>query len=230
MEQLVFDLAPPEPPSFANFLPGRNAEALATLAGFAAGDASTTGLLLWGAAGAGKTHVLRACVAAATARGAKATYIADPGALAATDAEALGELALVAVDALDAASPDAQGRLFTLFNGLQAGGRHFIGASRAPLASLALRDDLRSRLGWGLVLELLPLADDDKAAALSAYARTRGFAVPEDVIRYLLAHGRRDMPTLIGALAALDRHSLAQRRPITVPMMREWLQREVGLG
>ena len=77
--------------------------------------------------------------------------------------------------------------------------------------------------------ELLPLADDDKAAALSAYARTRGFAIPDDVIRYLLAHGRRDMPALIGALAALDRHSLAQRRPITVPLMREWLQREVGL-
>ena len=53
MEQLVFDLAPPEPPSFANFLPGRNAEVLAALARFAAGDATTTGILLWGVAGAG---------------------------------------------------------------------------------------------------------------------------------------------------------------------------------
>ncbi len=229
MEQLVFDLAPPEPPSFANFLPGRNAEAIAALVGFAASEASTTGLLLWGMPGAGKTHLLRACVAAATARGAAATYLADPGTLAATDADILGDLALVAVDALDAAGSDAQARLFTVFNRLHAGGRHFIGASRAPLASLRLRDDLRSRLGWGLVHELLPLTDDDKPAALSAYARRRGFAIPDEVIRYLLAHGRRDMPTLIGALAALDRHSLAQRRPITVPMMREWLQRDVGL-
>ncbi|HYR00978.1 MAG TPA: DnaA regulatory inactivator Hda [Casimicrobiaceae bacterium] len=229
MEQLVFDLAPPEPPSFANFLPGRNAEVLAALARFAAGDATTTGILLWGVAGAGKTHLLRACVAAAASRGAAATYVADPGALAATDADVLSERALVAVDALDDAAPDAQARLFTLFNLLQAEGRHLVGASRAPLASLGLREDLRSRLGWGLVHEVLPLADDDKPAALAAYARSRGFAIPDDAIRYLLAHGRRDMPTLVGALAALDRHSLAQQRPITVPMIRDWLQRDVGL-
>lgn len=230
MEQLVFDLAPPAPPTFANFLPGRNAEPLAALARFAAGDASTTGVLLWGAGGAGKTHLLRACVAAATARGVTATYLADPGALAAMDPEALGARAIVAVDSIDMAGADAQGRLFTLFNRLQAEGGHFVGASRVPPASLALREDLRTRLGWGLVLELLPLSDDDKPAALSAYAKGRGFAIPDDVIRYLLAHGRRDMPTLIGALAALDRHSLALRRPITVPMIREWLQREVGLS
>src|SRR5512143_22087 len=229
MEQLVFDLAPPEPPSFANFLPGRNAEAVAALARFAAGDATTTGILLWGVAGAGKTHLLRACVAAAALRGAAATYVADPGALAATDADVLGERAVVAVDALDDAAPDAQARLFTLFNRLQAEGRHLVGASRAPLASLGLREDLRSRLGWGLVHEVLPLADDDKPAALAAYARSRGFAIPDDVFRYGLAHGRRDMPTLIGALAALDRHSLAQQRPITVRMIRDWLQRDVGL-
>jgi DnaA-homolog protein len=229
MEQLVFDLAPPEPPSFANFLPGRNAEALAVLARLAAGEATTTGVLLWGAPGAGKSHLLRASVAAALARGGTAAYLADPGMLAAMDAGTLGANALVAVDAVETAGADAQARLFTLFNRLQAEGGHFLGASRAPLASLALREDLRSRLGWGLVLELVPLADEDKLAALAAYAQRRGFAIPDDVVRYLLAHGRRDMPTLIGALTALDRHSLAVRRPITVPMIREWLQGDIGL-
>jgi DnaA family protein len=92
-----------------------------------------------------------------------------------------------------------------------------------------VREDLRTRLGWGLVYEVTPLADEDKPGALSGYARRRGFAVPDDVIRYLLAHARRDMPALLGALAALDRHSLALRRPITVPMLREWLQRDIGL-
>jgi chromosomal replication initiation ATPase DnaA len=37
------------------------------------------------------------------------------------------------------------------------------------------------------------------------------------------------MSALLGALAALDRHSLSSRRPITVPMLREWLQREIRL-
>jgi len=229
MEQLVFDLASPEPPSFANFLPGRNTEAFSALVRFAAGEATTTGVVLWGAPGVGKSHLLRASVAAALERGAGASYLAAPGALGAMDAEALGTQALVAVDQLHMAGADAQRQLFILFNRLQAAGGFFVGAMRSPPASLSLREDLRSRLSWGLVHEIVALSDVDKPAALSAYARRRGFAIPDDVVRYLLAHSRRDMPTLLGALAALDRHSLAVRRPITVPMLREWLQGDIGL-
>ena len=230
MEQLVFDLAPPEPPSFANFLPGRNTEAFSALVRFAAGEATTTGVVLWGASGVGKSHLLRASVASALERGAAASYLADPGALGAIDAEALGTQALVAVDELHTAGADAQRQLFTLFNRLQAAGGFLVGAMRSPPASLPLREDLRSRLAWGLVHEIVALPDVDKPAALSAYAKRRGFAIPDDVVRYLLAHGRRDMPTLLGALAALERHSLAARRPITVPMVRDWLQGDIGIG
>jgi DnaA family protein len=59
---------------------------------------------------------------------------------------------------------------------------------------------------------------------LAAYARGRGFELSAEVIDYLLRHGRRDMPSLLAALAALDRFSLAAKRPITVPLLREWLQ------
>ena len=230
MEQLVFDLVPPEPPSFASFLPGRNAEALAASARFASGDAPGTGLLFWGAPGSGKTHLLRAAVASAVARGAFATYVGDPGALVAMDPETLAEQSLVAVDAIDAAGVEAQSRLFTLFNALQTAGHRFVGAAKVAPAMIKVREDLRTRLGSCLVLEIVPLADDEKPTALVDYARRRGFAIPDDVIRYLLAHGRRDMPALLAALMALDRHSLSTRRPITVPMLREWLQREIGLS
>jgi DnaA family protein len=229
MEQLVFDLVPPEPPSFASFLPGRNLEAVAALTRFATGEATERGVVLWGAEGAGKSHLLRACVAAASAHGFAAAYIADPGALVAMDPESLAGHSLVAVDAIETATAEAQGRLFTLFNALHAVGHRFVGAARVAPAMLPVREDLRTRLGWGLVYEIVPLADDDKPAALVGYARRRGFAVPDDVIRYLLAHGRRDMSALLGALAALDRHSLSSRRAITVPMLREWLQREIRL-
>ena len=229
MEQLVFDLVPPEPPSFASFLAGRNAEAVAALIRFAAGETAERGLVLWGAEGAGKSHLLRACAAAATAHGVAATYVADPGALVAMDPESLAQRSLVAVDAIEAASTEAQARLFTLFNALRAAGHRFVGAARVAPGMLAVREDLRTRLGWGLVYEVVPLADDDKPAALAGYARRRGFTVPDDVVRYLLAHGRRDMSALLAALAALDRHSLSSRRAITVPMLREWLQREIGL-
>ena len=227
MQQLVFELAAPEPPSFGNFLPGRNGELVATLSRIAAGAGGETGVLIWGAPGAGKTHLLRAAVAAAAARGARASWIATPGELLATDPETLARHSLVAVDAIDDASADAQARLFTLFNALKASGGQLVAASRAAPAALPLREDLRTRLGWGLVYEVLSLTDAEKPAALAAYALARGFSLSADVIGYLLAHGRRDMTTLMGALAALDRHSLATKRPITVPLLREWLQREV---
>lgn len=224
-EQLVFELAAPEPPSFANYLPGRNAEAFAAVMALAAGSGTDTAVVLWGAPGAGKTHLLRAAVAAAQARGAAAVYLALPGMLGAQDPDALGREALVAVDAIDAAAPDAQGRLFTLYNRLRDSGGRLLAASRVALASAPLRDDLRTRLGWGLVFELHPLSDAEKPHALAAYAHRRGLTLGADVITYLLAHGRRDMPTLLATLAALDRHSLATRRPITVPLLRDWLQR-----
>lgn len=228
-EQLVFELAAPEPPSFASFLPGRNAEACAAVRGLAAGAAAETCVFLWGAPGAGKTHLLRAAVGAVEARGEAAIYVAEPGALLAVDPGRVASHAVVAVDALESATPEAQARLFTVFNAQRERGGHLLVASRLSLAAASLRDDLRTRLGWGLVFEVTPLADADKPAALAAYARQRGFRLADDVIAYLLAHGRRDMAALLGALAALDRHSLATKRPITVPMLRDWLQRNIAL-
>jgi DnaA-homolog protein len=228
-EQLVFELAAPEPPSFANFLPGRNAEALSTVERLASGQIAETGVFLWGAPGAGKTHLLRAAIRAVEARGAAAVYLAEPGVLVAHDAQWLATRSVVSIDSIDQATAEEQGRLFTLFNGLDSHGGHLIAASRVAQTQLAVRDDLRTRLGWGLVYEIAVLADADKPAALAGFARRRGFRLADDVIEYLLVHGRRDMPALLDTLSALDRHSLATKRAITVPMLRAWLQREIGL-
>jgi DnaA-homolog protein len=226
-EQLVLELAAPEPPSFDNFIAGANREAVATLRRLAGGECAETGVLLWGAAGTGKTHLLRATVAAASELGRPALVLSAR----ADDAMAViaGAVdALVAVDDVDALDADAQAHLFTLFNVLRAHGGHLLAASEGPPARLALREDLRTRLGWGLVYELVSLDDDEKPAALAHYAHARGFTLGDDVIRYLLAHGRRDMATLVATLAALDRHSLATKRPITVPLLRGWLQRDIS--
>lgn len=226
MKQLIFELAPPEPPAFANFVAGGNREAVAALVTLAAGRLRETGVVIWGAAGVGKTHLLRASVAAAADAGRTALYVDDPRN---ADPEAAAPGVLIAVDALDSADSPAQARLFTLYNALAAAGGQLLGAcARAP-AQLALRDDLRTRLGYGLVYEIVALADADKAAALASYAQARGFRLGDDAIAYLLAHGRRDMATLVTTLTAIDRHSLATRRPVTVALLREWLQRDIAI-
>src|SRR5947207_2079489 len=221
MEQLILELAKPEAPAFANFVAGRNHEAVAMLRRLASGDVGETSLVIWGPSGVGKTHLLHAVAAAAAAAGRQVRYM---------DNVARVELpsvtgALVCVDAVDAADPDAQGRLFTLYNALAASHGQLLAAASVAPARLALRDDLRTRLAHGLVYEIAALPDHDKAQALGAYAAERGFRLSTEVIDYLLAHGRRDMATLVTTLAALDRHSLAAKRPITVPLLREWMQR-----
>jgi DnaA family protein len=228
LEQLIFELAVPEAPSFANFLAGRNAELVEVLAAFVIGG-TDTGMLIWGGPGVGKTHLARAAVALAQAHGLGARMFAHPreiddGALASVGAS---EDQLIAIDGIDLADGAAAARLFTLYNLVKERQARLIATSRAPLAALPLREDLRTRLGWGLVYELLALDDDAKPAALAVYAKSRGIVLPDEVIDYLLRHGRRDMPSLLATLAALDRQSLAAKRPITVPLLKTWLQREL---
>ena len=224
--QLTFELAEAPPATFENFVAGPNAEAVQTLKHLARHDARETGLVLWGAGGAGKTHLLRAAVTLALDQGRDARFFDDPSQV---EDVPLGHDAFAAIDGIDRADEASQSRLFTLYNTLAASGGQLVAAAGVPPASMTLRDDLRTRLGWGLVIELLPLADADKPKALEVFALARGFRLAPDAMAYLLAHGRRDMASLVRTLTALDRHSLAVQRPISVPLIREWLQREIAL-
>ena len=193
---------------------------------FSSGEGTESSFFVWGAPGAGKTHLLRAAVAAAADGGIAARYYAQPSLIDAAAGDS--GTALVAVDCVDEADADATAGLFTLYNALKQRGGRILAASRTPLAALSLREDLRTRLGWGLVYEVLALSDAQKAEALATYARQRGFDLSADVIDYLLRHGRRDMPSLLAMLSAVDRFSLSSKRAITVPLLKEWLQRNSG--
>ena len=221
-EQLTFELVPPESPTFDNFLPGDNRELVSALARAARGALAETSIVLWGAPGSGRTHLLQAAVHAAHAGARSARYFRAPS-LAPAEPDELG--ALVAVDEVDRADADAQGRLFTLYNALAGTAGQLIVALDAPPARLDLRADLRTRLGHGLVYEVLPLRDDDKPTALAHYAAARGFTLDGAVIAYLLGHYRRDLASLLAMLASIDRFSLATRRPVSVTMVRTLLAR-----
>ncbi len=97
-----------------------------------------------------------------------------------------------------------------------------VSGNAAP-AHLEVRDDLRTRLGWGLVYQVHPLNDAEKAQALEQHAQARGFELPREVVQYLLRHGRRDLPSLLAVLDALDAHCLRLKRSPSVPLLKEIL-------
>jgi DnaA family protein len=128
------------------------------------------------------------------------------------------------LDDCDQLSEEQQIAAFALFNQVrEAGGSWVASANQAP-AQLKLREDLRTRLGWGLIYELHGLSDEEKLDALSKSAESRGLSLSPGVLPYLLTHFRRDMPSLSAMLDALDRYSLETQRPITLPLLRELLQ------
>jgi DnaA family protein len=98
-----------------------------------------------------------------------------------------------------------------------------LAAGSAPPAGLALREDLRTRLGWGLVYQLRPLTDALKAVHLRAEAARRGLRLSDEVVWYLLHHLPRDLASLNAVLDRIDRHSLARQRPVTLPLVRDAL-------
>ena len=215
MQQLLLDLLPENPPSLANFVPGTNAEALAALAGWLTPACQEHSLLLWGETGSGKTHLLHAS-------GARYFDAAETPDLA--DTETLGDTAhRIAVDNVEALSETGQIALFNLFNHLRIMGGRLLTAASLPPRQLPLREDLRTRLGSGLIYRLHPLSDNEKISALKAQAAARALPLPQEALAYLLARAPRDMRSLSGLLAALDRYSLEQQRPITLPLLREVL-------
>ena len=200
MQQLLLELAPPSPPTLENFSPGKNGAALTALRDALAGGEGF--VFLWGPGGSGKTHLLRAFAAAAGA--------AKREAVAADDVARLGEAEQLA--------------LFDQCNRLRASKGALAAAAEAPPAQLPLRADLRSRLASGIVMQLHPLSDADKAAALRDHAAGRGMALDRALIAYLLSHFDRDMGTQIALLDALDRYSLQRKRPLTLPLVKEALR------
>ena len=192
-------------------MPGRNAEALKALVDAASGVLPATVLYLWGEVGSGKSHLAQSLLGALNAT---EYFVNHAGVLPETAAR-------FAADDVHTLSDERQIGLFNLINLLYANqaGHVLVATGNAAPRDLAIRRDLASRLGQGLVLQLMPLSD-----ALRAHARSRGFGLREEVINYLLRHARRDTATLIGFLDALDRYSLETGREITLPLLREMAQ------
>ena len=222
MQQLLLHLSEAPAQTLENFVPGSNAEVLAVLRGWFAGVLEERCVYLWGPNGCGKSHLLRAA-AQASQRAGRTLLFAR-----ARELEALDQGAplpqVIAVDDAQQLGADTQAMLFRVFQRLREEDARVLAAGDAAPAGLALRDDLRTRLGAGLVFQLRLLTDEEKAEALTGRASVRGFTLPAELVDYLLRHVRRDLPSLMAVVDALDDYSLQTKRPITLPLLREVLQ------
>jgi len=204
MQQLPLAISPRPQPAFDNFVPGPNAEALARVRSLAAGTLGERIVYLWGEAGSGRSHLLGAAAHA------------NP--------------ALVLADDVERLRAAEQHALFVAINEAREGGPAVLAAGDQPPAQLALRADLKSRLAWGLVYQLVPLSDADKARHLKALAAGRGLLLSDDVTSYLLTRLPRDMSSLAAVMEVLDRYSLMRQRALTLPLVREALAQEIVGG
>ena len=218
MRQTALSLAPPPLPTLENFVRGRNAELLSVLAALAGGEYSERFVYIWGVPGCGKTHLLRAMYAELTRRNVAARMLTDTE----TPADSTS-CEVVLADDVGKWTIHAQERLFNIYNAQRDDGGVLIAAGSVPPSRLELRHDLVTRLGWGLVYQVHTLSDEEKMAAMTEHAHLRGFKLNREVIEYLLRRQARDLSGLLGILDALDRYSLENKRPVTIPLVRELL-------
>jgi DnaA family protein len=219
LTQLLLDLQPAQPPSLDNFIVGENDEMLSRLR-LLAEPGCFDALYLWGGAGCGKSHLLAAVASLALRRRPVLFLERRP---AATDFHAPPG-GLLVVDDVDQLDDDAQIALFRIFNTARMIGLGLLLAGSRPPMKLELREDLRTRIGQTLIYEIRTLNDEQKAAALRRHAFERGLKVDDGLVRYLLAHGRRDLPSLMAVLNHIDRATLERQRPATLPLLKEALQ------
>ncbi|MCM5678017.1 DnaA regulatory inactivator Hda [Schlegelella sp. S2-27] len=222
MRQLPLGLGPDEPPGFDNFFAGPNAAVIDHLRGLER-QARPAPVYLWGERGAGKTHLLRALVHEMQAPGGRVGWF---DAAAPRNLEFDDTWRLLVLDDCQGYDADQQQRAFALFVQATTQGLPIAAAGNAPPVDLPLRDDLRTRLGWGHVFHLLPLSESDCRAVLRREADRRGIFLSDEVMSYLLTRFSRDLGSLMGLLNRLDRFALATHRAVTVPLLKQMLAEE----
>ncbi len=133
----------------------------------------------------------------------------------------------LALDDLGAIAGDreAEHALFDVYNMAKAEGAALLFAADVLPVQLGLGlPDLRSRLGACQQALIKPLEDGERRAVLRQQAATRGIELDDTVLDWLFNRYARDLGALLDLLDRIDQASLAAKRRITVPFLREFLR------
>ncbi len=226
MKQIALDIGLAPGPTLKNFFAGPNQAALQHLQLWVGNDKrSPVPTYLWGEGGSGKTHLLRAAQAALRDQGCPVGWmdatVAEPSAF--NDA-----WRVVILDDVHLYTAVQQHAAFNWFvnattptDGQQ---RWVLAAGNVPPSDLALREDLRTRLGWGHIFQLQVLSETERRAVLRQQADDRGVFLSDEVMDFMLNRFSRDLSSLIQLLDQLDGYALQTQRAITIPLIKAMLE------
>ena len=217
MKQLPLPIVAPATARFDTFGAGANAAALQHLQQMPAGCPP---VFVWGPAGSGKTHLLHALAHQRQQRGERVGWfdaaVRPPWSLEAG-------CAVLLLDACDSYDDAQQRSAFALLVEAQSHGVPWVAAARVPPVDLDVREDLRTRFGWGPVFALHSLPEEQARAVLRRESDRRGIFLSDEVMDYLLTRFARDLSHLMALLDRLDGFALAEHRSVTVPLLKKML-------
>lgn len=250
MRQLLLDLGAPTVPRLEDFATGgkpQNEALLAWLAAWPAVDGPLSPVYVWGEPGSGKTHLLRAMVERALGLGFGVIWL-NAQTCQMWNAVLPGAPTLALFDDCDRLDADAQHLAFKLFiesasarasrellvgslgalpaDAPEVGELFILAAGRVPAVDLPVRDDLRTRLGWGLTFALQALDEAGVREVLQQSAQQRGMTLGEEVLLYMLSRHERGLGSLMALLDRVDHYALSEHRPVTIPLLKQMLASE----
>jgi DnaA family protein len=225
MKQMALNIGLNASPSLQSFFPGPNREAFEHVRLWVTHEhRSPVPTYLWGERGSGKTHLLLA-VAEWLKQHSQAVGWMDASVIDPPPFDPAWQVILL--DDVDTYSAVQQHAAFNWFVHALAPDlgqqRWVLAAGAVSPAQLALREDLRTRLGWGHVFQLKVLDEAQRRAVLRQQAETRGLFFKDEVMDYILNRFSRDLGSLMGLLDQLDQYALREQRGITIPLLKSML-------
>jgi DnaA-homolog protein len=231
VQQLALDIGLATRPTLDNFLSERNTAVLEHLRLWVGNPRrSPVPSYIWGEPGCGRTHLLQAVQGALQLQGAAVGWM-DAQTRPTSSAPTFDERwEVLLMDDCHLYTADQQALAFHWFVQAQSpergAARWVLASGDRPPADLALRDDLRTRLGWGHVFQLHALAESERRAVLRRAADERGVFLSDEVMDYMLNRFSRDLSSLMALLDQLDGFALRTQRAITIPLIKTMLESE----
>lgn len=223
---LAVQFQPPQP-SFDNFVVGRNSQVLAHIQAAATGTLPNVPTYIWGASGVGKTHLLQAAKYTFDASNTAVGYLDANTPSHAADAAFNPHWKVLIFDHVEQLSSAQQQTAFNWFvNALSPTDgivRWVLAAGRMPVADLPLREDVRTRLGWGATFAVHHLSDAETRSALNHIAQALGLNLSKEVMDYIQSRFARDMGSLTALLQRLDYYAIEKKRAATIALIKQML-------